>query len=461
MNRPYMFSLLISSPSDVKIEREIIDKACSEWNRVNYSSRNIFVNPLRWERNVPAQTTNKNPQSHINNHLLTVADIVFGLFWMKCGSPTETHESGTIEEIEEGIKKNLLTTVYFITKSVSPNDVDPQQLEKIKAFKEKYKSRGIYKDIASSEDLMAEFQFDLENHIKTLMKKFESNKKEENVITLSESEAEEKADSDYWYERSISELINHYLREEKVGVFYTKKITFNENCYLWKSNSSINHEASVEVAKKAREYAFNIKYGNYNYEGDLRRKYPDWYKSILYIFGELGFDIKGKRVIGVGANNGNELNEIFRSNGYSSIDVLDLSKTAIENGRKKYNHIQFHQGNMEVSPLENDTYDIYFNLRSIHSSGVDYKQALADCFRILKKDGVAIISIANGYLAPNKPGSKEMFEVPGLYDSETQTFSPDRPFILASKIRSKLQDFGFKKASILTGKTEIFIYVKK
>ncbi len=462
MNRPYRFYLFISSPDDVRAERDAIEKMCSDWNTVHSANQNVVIAPVRWERDLPAQTINGSVQNYVNEHLLTKADIIFALMWKKVGEPTEEHDSGTIEEIEEGIRRKIPTTVYFITRKFSPTTVIPEHLEKINKFKKNYKNKGVYRELETGKELSSYFQIDLEHHVKTLMNKYETVTVEKIKEVTDSTSDKSTGTNEYWYEKSISELINKFLRKAMIGVNYRKGITFNENCYIWKSSKNINHEASVEVARKAREYAFNEKYGNYYYEGDLRRNYlKGWYQAILHIFKVLGFSIDGKKVIGVGANNGSELVEIFTDKKHSTIEVLDLSSTAIENGRKKFHHVLFHQGNMEESPLTSDSYDIYVNLRSIHSSGVDYKQALADCFRILKKDGIAIISISNGYLAPDKPGSKDFFEVRGLYDSETQTFSAARPYILGSKILSKLQNYGFKKAGIMTGETEIFVYAIK
>lgn len=140
------------------------------------------------------------------------------------------------------------------------------------------------------------------------------------------------------------------------------------------------------------------------------------------------------------------------------MEVCDISALAIEEGKALHKEkIKFHKGNMEDSPLTND-FDIYLNLRAIHSSGNDIKSTIADCFGVVKEGGIAIFSVSNGYLAPKKPGSKETFEINGMWESNKGKFSSDKPFYLASKIRRKLEEYGFKKCGINTGDTEIFIY---
>ena len=243
---------------------------------------------------------------------------------------------------------------------------------------------------------------------------------------------------------------------------YKRGITFIENCALWRALPDINHAILVDNAKAAREYAFNTKYGNFDYEKDLRSKYPNWYKPIVEVLKERKVNT-GINIIGVGSNNGAELKQIFTAeNGFSSatLEVLDLSNSAINSGKNTFKDITFTKGDME-SPAKSLKFDVYLNLRSIHSSGIDFKLALSECYRILKSGGFAIVSVSNGYLTPKKPGSEELFEIQGLYDNRTESFSKYKPHELAKKILSKLIDYGFNKPIIVAGDTEIFVIAQK
>ena len=116
---------------------------------------------------------------------------------------------------------------------------------------------------------------------------------------------------------------------------------------------------------------------------------------------------------------------------------------------------------MEETTLEKETFDVYLNLRSIHSSGVDIRMTLAECFRLLKPNGIAIISVSNGYLTPNPLRQTEFVETLGMYDNRIGTFTTDKPYDLANKIRMKLDNYGFKSVEVHTGPTEIFIKATK
>lgn len=475
MIRPYCLTLLIASPSDVDTERKLIEKECQNWYRKKGKDLNVTVLPVRWERDM-AITSDDTAQNLVNEQLLNESDIVVAVFWTRFGSPTDHFESGTLEEIEISISKKRPVMVYFLGKKVDPGSISPEQLKKVQEFKVRYRDQGVYRDVKTTANLIDHFFTDLTYNVNKVVKEYneqssmsrsisiENSSREASDSHEDSSEKEKESEGDYWYELSIHNLMEEYLKRENLGfAAYRKGITFLENCNLWKSISLVTHSALVEKAKHAREFAFNMKYGKYNYSKDLRNNYQKtWYLPIHAILGETDKQ-ESQRIIGVGANNGEELLEIFPDHKKNklTLEVLDISSTAIEEGKSRKNDIVFHKGNMEESPLQKEVYDIYLNLRSIHSSGVDIKSTISECSMVLKPDGIAIFSVSNGYLAPTKPGSKEFFEVYGMYNSGTGHFSGERPFALATKIRRKLEEYGFRDCRINTGKTEIFISALK
>ena len=464
MERPYSIGLLISSPSDVMPQRDLLEKCCLEWNRSRGRELKRLVQPLRWERDMPV-TSNETPQNIIDEELVKNADLLVALFWTKFGTPTGRFESGTLAEIEQFLDSTRPAIVYFYVKKVAPGQIHPDQLTKINNFKEKYKDSSVYREIKNDKELIEYFMKDLTYNFDKVIKQ---NQKKPHSLSVSDRtdkvETEGNAGDEYWYEVSISDLINNYLLNENISqVTYKKGLTFTENCYLWKNVTSIKHSTLFDFAKKAREHAFNVKYGNYNYSKDLRSNYKHWFSPILEILNKnLDNKIQELKIAGVGSNNGGELLEIFPDylTQKLKLEVCDISALAIEEGKNEHKDITFHKGNMEDSPLAND-FDIYLNLRAIHSSGNDIKTTIADCFGVIKEGGIAIFSVSNGYLAPKIPGSKETFEINGMWESSRGKFSSDKPFYLASKIRRKLEEYGFKKCGISTGDSEIFIYGTK
>jgi SAM-dependent methyltransferase len=473
MKLAYNPMLLIASPSDVPNERNIVENLIPHWNKNKGEDMNVVVTPIRWEKNL-AITSNAGAQELINEQLVSKADIIVAIFWSKFGTPTKNSESGTLEEIEQFLIRKKPVIMYFMDKKINPNSISPKQLQSVQDFQHKYKDQGVYKILKTTKELQDALFSDITYNVNKILPKESSATSSLNLASahsptefaVNVSTSEQKTEQ--WYELSISELIGQYLKKQNLEfVTYIRGISFTENCNLWRSITSVTYAALLDKAKLAREYAFDKKYGQYDYSKDLRTHYKSiWYKEITQILNSfLGENYQTKSVIGVGSNNGSELLEIFPNpvNRKLNLEVLEISSVAISNGQELFKSypIKFHSGSMEDSPLQKEHYDIYLNLRSIHSSGVDIKMTVAECLKVLKPGGVAIISVSNGYLTSEGNNLNDLKEVTGMYDSGTNTFSSQRPYNLAGKIRSYLERYGFRNCSITTGKSEIFIYAIK
>lgn len=221
----------------------------------------------------------------------------------------------------------------------------------------------------------------------------------------------------------------------------------------------VRHNENINKILRAREEAFSAKYGSYDYETDLRANYKDsWHEVLQELLKNSKKDADKKlKVIGMASNTGVELKQIFSKHKNVDLSVLDLSEVAIKKGKELYPDVSFYKGNMEECTLPKAEFDVYLNLRSIHSSGVDIRATLSECTRLLKSNGLAIISVSNGYLTPNPVRESELLETVGMYDNRINAFSIDKPYELSNKIRMKLDYYGFHSIEIHTGPTEIFV----
>lgn len=143
--------LMISCPSDIKTEIEIINRVVENINDSIGISMDIFVKTLHWSKNVMPEAGDY-PQSLINKQILEKSDAIIAIFGNKIGSPTQHYESGTIEEIEQMIQKGKQVFVYFSDKPIRQSEIDTKQKKKIQTFKDKYKDRGIYVEYGSDEE---------------------------------------------------------------------------------------------------------------------------------------------------------------------------------------------------------------------------------------------------------------------------------------------------------------------
>src|SRR2546428_13407073 len=95
-----VYNVMIASPGDVNAEREIAREVILDWNNINSFTRKIVLAPIGWEYNtVPA--TGDRAQAIIDQQILQNADILVGIFWTRCGTPTGKALSGSGEELEE------------------------------------------------------------------------------------------------------------------------------------------------------------------------------------------------------------------------------------------------------------------------------------------------------------------------------------------------------------------------
>lgn len=137
------FTLLISCPSDVndefKIIRETVDVFNSSIGRVNDAK----IGLSHWSKDSYPQSGGQ-PQKLLNEQFVLTCDAAVAVFWTRFGTPTDEYGSGTEEEIEELIKSGKQVFLYFSDRLVNPSTIDREQYDKVTAFKDRYKERGIY-----------------------------------------------------------------------------------------------------------------------------------------------------------------------------------------------------------------------------------------------------------------------------------------------------------------------------
>lgn len=135
--------VLIASPSDVQRERDQIERAIFNWNTVYSEDTQIVLLPTRWE-NVPPSYRGDDPQQILNDGIVKKADILIGVFWTKIGSPTANYTSGTLEEISQFIQQGKEVMIYFVDREHSIDNLDLEQIKKLREFKKDYQGKGIY-----------------------------------------------------------------------------------------------------------------------------------------------------------------------------------------------------------------------------------------------------------------------------------------------------------------------------
>ncbi|MGO2311599.1 DUF4062 domain-containing protein [Brachybacterium tyrofermentans] len=143
--------VMIASPSDTTEARDAVEAAIYGWNDANSRNKQVILQPWRWETSSVPQLGD-HPQSLINAQGVDDSDIVFALFGSRLGSPTPGAVSGTVEEIERAVEQGKPVHLYFSTASL-PNDVDTEQLQGLRAFKEQVQDRGLLGEFSNVSQL--------------------------------------------------------------------------------------------------------------------------------------------------------------------------------------------------------------------------------------------------------------------------------------------------------------------
>jgi len=142
---------MIASPGDVAEERDVIRGVIHDWNDVNAEHTNTLLSAVGWDTHSSPELGAR-AQDLINTRVLKNCDLLIGVFWTRLGTPTGSSPSGTVEEIEEHIQAGKPAMIYFSSKPVAPESIDPAQYAKVKEFQSKLKDRGIIETYNNIED---------------------------------------------------------------------------------------------------------------------------------------------------------------------------------------------------------------------------------------------------------------------------------------------------------------------
>lgn len=144
--------VMIASPGDVETERQVVREVLHDWNDVNAATSRVFLAPVGWGTHT-APEMGASPQKIINSRLLKDCDLLIGVFWTRLGTPTDSAESGTVEEIQEHIRSGKPAMLYFSSAPVAPQSIDSEQFAGVQRFKEQCKSLGLIEEHDSSDGL--------------------------------------------------------------------------------------------------------------------------------------------------------------------------------------------------------------------------------------------------------------------------------------------------------------------
>ncbi|MGO6679598.1 hypothetical protein [Rhizobium leguminosarum] len=147
-----IISIFLSTPSDVAEERNALSSLISEINDVVAflaPERNVNLKLIHYETNVYPNIGSA-PQDVINSQIPIDYDIHFGVMWKRCGTPTKSADSGTVEEFDRALahrEKTGKPTImfYFSNEEISlpTTDEEIEQLRKVMTFRRRLETIGL------------------------------------------------------------------------------------------------------------------------------------------------------------------------------------------------------------------------------------------------------------------------------------------------------------------------------
>lgn len=264
--------------------------------------------------------------------------------------------------------------------------------------------------------------------------------------------------SPYYSAKRISNIVMEKLQEK--GIFISKE-ELQSNKQIEKliqlivEKYKFNIDDASKLVNLVMSEAFDEKYATYNYSDDARSLSVDWKNNFLMIYNKLLLSsLENKDILDVGVGSGNEAIALFSD--CSNITFVDIAT----NGLKKIKK-QIPKSNIVVSRAEklvtliNNSYDMYISLRTYNSSFFNVKQAISEAYRVLKKDGIIIISIANGFLCP-----ENQYIIPGLIIPGTEFVDIYRGFDMIEKVSRELWNNSFEDIQFFPTKVELFLTAK-
>ncbi|MFR9627453.1 MAG: hypothetical protein SNJ31_06880 [Rikenellaceae bacterium] len=154
MYQANVYRIMFGSPSDIQEELSIFKEVIYGWNNLHSYNHKVILLPLHWSTNSsPSMTGEQHPQKKINKQVVDKSDLLICVFGSKIGTETDTHQSGTVEEIDEHINAGKEVMIFFKKSiNVDIDTINPEQIAKLQEFKKEIQSKGIYTEYESQKD---------------------------------------------------------------------------------------------------------------------------------------------------------------------------------------------------------------------------------------------------------------------------------------------------------------------
>lgn len=151
-----VYKCLVISPGDVDDARAAISEVIDRWNYHAGDEKGAIIQPVRWELHSRPQMGDR-PQELLNRQIVDNCQFGVAVFWSRLGSPTGEHESGSVEEIRRLRRLKREVMVYFCTRDVPQDLLDPEQFARLQRVKTELRAEGMTASFGTTDELKAAF----------------------------------------------------------------------------------------------------------------------------------------------------------------------------------------------------------------------------------------------------------------------------------------------------------------
>ena len=220
----------------------------------------------------------------------------------------------------------------------------------------------------------------------------------------------------YYSTQRIGNLLVSKLKESGLNISQKKVYESNKVAGLIKfleNKYNMKYDDAMKFINEGLKYAFNEKYSSYNYCYDVRSLDDSWKENFISICEKMiNGSINDKKILNVGVGSGTEATNLFSN--CKDITFVDIAPIGLEKIKNKHPQATIVNSMAEDLPLTDDMYELYVSLRTYNSTFFDVKKSLSEAYRVLKHNGVIIISIANGFLNYKENSIISGLIIPGL-----------------------------------------------
>jgi hypothetical protein len=156
-------SCLVVSPSDVGPEREAVTRAIAGVNGIVGDSFDTILEPVMWEIHATPKL-GEEPQKLLNDQFVDRCQLAVGIFWSRLGTKTSDHASGSVEEISRLVAAGAPVSVFFCERPY-PHDVDVDQLQGVRGYRNDLQQKGIVGTFTTVEELERKVFTSLLRHV--------------------------------------------------------------------------------------------------------------------------------------------------------------------------------------------------------------------------------------------------------------------------------------------------------